>query len=122
MGKSTQARLLAQRLGADVVTFPGAIFLGVVWRHDGSPFFLNPCPSFTDRTTPIGKAIDAFLKNAVEVDDRAIYVLFFSSNRWEAVCVFSSLFFSSRVHFLTLQREREKKDRAWSRRLNWARR
>ncbi|KAG7570910.1 hypothetical protein FFLO_01108 [Filobasidium floriforme] len=37
---------------------------------------------FPDRTTEIGKMIDAYLKNTAEMDDRAIHLLF-SANRWE---------------------------------------
>jgi thymidylate kinase len=36
----------------------------------------------SDRTTEIGKMIDAYLKNTAEMDDRAIHLLF-SANRWE---------------------------------------
>jgi dTMP kinase len=39
---------------------------------------------FPDRTTPIGKMIDAYLKGTSEVEDHAIHLLF-SANRWEAV-------------------------------------
>jgi len=39
---------------------------------------------FPDRTTPIGKMINAYLTDSsVEMDDRSIHLLF-SSNRWEA--------------------------------------
>lgn len=37
---------------------------------------------FPDRTTPIGKMIDAYLRSQSELDDRAIHLLF-SANRWE---------------------------------------
>lgn len=37
---------------------------------------------FPDRTTAIGKMIDAYLKQATEIDDHAIHLLF-SANRWE---------------------------------------
>ncbi|KAH8116252.1 thymidylate kinase [Phellopilus nigrolimitatus] len=37
---------------------------------------------FPDRTTPIGKMIDAYLRSESDVDDRAIHLLF-SANRWE---------------------------------------
>ncbi|KIL62863.1 hypothetical protein M378DRAFT_80477 [Amanita muscaria Koide BX008] len=37
---------------------------------------------FPDRTTPIGKMIDAYLKSQSDLDDRAIHLLF-SANRWE---------------------------------------
>lgn len=38
----------------------------------------------TDRSTPIGQMIDAYLKSDVEMDDHVIHLLF-SANRWEAV-------------------------------------
>ncbi|KDQ19063.1 hypothetical protein BOTBODRAFT_83164, partial [Botryobasidium botryosum FD-172 SS1] len=60
-GKSTQAALLLARLQthgpAKLIKFP-------------------------DRTTPIGKLIDAYLRAETELDDRAIHLLF-SANRWE---------------------------------------
>ena len=37
---------------------------------------------FPDRTTPIGRQIDAYLKGEEEYDDRVIHLLF-SANRWE---------------------------------------
>ncbi|KAM6504128.1 thymidylate kinase [Amanita muscaria] len=37
---------------------------------------------FPDRTAPIGKMIDAYLKSQSDLDDRAIHLLF-SANRWE---------------------------------------
>lgn len=40
------------------------------------------CSARLDRTTEIGKMIDAYLRNATEMDDRAIHLLF-SANRWE---------------------------------------
>lgn len=39
---------------------------------------------FPDRTTAIGKAIDEYLNNKVELEDHAIHLLF-SANRWESV-------------------------------------
>jgi len=36
-----------------------------------------------DRTTTIGKMIDAYLRSAEDLDDRVIHLLF-SANRWEA--------------------------------------
>lgn len=38
--------------------------------------------SSADRTTPIGKMIDAYLKSESELDDHVIHLLF-SANRWE---------------------------------------
>ncbi|KAJ5191552.1 Thymidylate kinase [Penicillium cinerascens] len=37
---------------------------------------------FPDRTTPIGKLIDSYLRGAVNQDDHSIHLLF-SANRWE---------------------------------------
>ncbi|EKD05587.1 hypothetical protein A1Q2_00077 [Trichosporon asahii var. asahii CBS 8904] len=39
---------------------------------------------FPDRTTGIGKMIDAYLQSKAEMDDHAIHLLF-SANRWECV-------------------------------------
>lgn len=36
-----------------------------------------------DRSTPIGKMIDSYLKGQLEIDDHAVHLLF-SANRWEA--------------------------------------
>lgn len=38
---------------------------------------------FPDRTTPIGKMIDAYLQNKSNMEDHALHLLF-SANRWEA--------------------------------------
>jgi dTMP kinase len=35
-----------------------------------------------DRTTPIGAVINKYLAKEIEMDDRAIHLLF-SANRWE---------------------------------------
>lgn len=41
------------------------------------------CPwRFPDRTTKVGKLIDAYLKDNVDLDDRVLHLLF-SANRWE---------------------------------------
>lgn len=47
---------------------------------------LNSLPRDEDRTTPIGKMIDAYLRSESELDDHAIHLLF-SANRWELACV-----------------------------------
>lgn len=57
-GKSTQAARLTEALGAEFMRFP-------------------------DRTTPIGQMINAYLAEGVDMDDRAVHLLF-SANRWEA--------------------------------------
>jgi dTMP kinase len=67
-GKSTQASLLRDRLqdSQDAgATTPKAVLL-----------------KFPDRTTAIGKMIEAYLHSESELDDRAIHLLF-SANRWE---------------------------------------
>ena len=62
-GKSTQCRLLVESLAkagrkAEVRRFP-------------------------ERSTAIGQLIDQYLKREIELDDRAVHLLF-SANRWEA--------------------------------------
>ena len=42
----------------------------------------------SDRTTAIGKMIDAYLRSESELDDHAIHLLF-SANRWELASVLS---------------------------------
>ncbi|KAG1724507.1 thymidylate kinase [Suillus paluster] len=65
-GKSTQASLLHERLqDSQDGTIPKVVLL-----------------KFPDRTTAIGKMIDAYLRSESELDDRAIHLLF-SANRWE---------------------------------------
>ncbi|KAI0736422.1 thymidylate kinase [Fomitopsis betulina] len=61
-GKSTQAALLADRL-----------------KQEGVDVKLI---KFPDRTTPIGKMIDSYLRSQSDLDDHAIHLLF-SANRWE---------------------------------------
>jgi len=61
-GKSTQAAILLEHL-----------------QKAGVPAQLM---KFPDRTTPIGKMIDAYLREESSLDDRAIHLLF-SANRWE---------------------------------------
>lgn len=63
-GKSSQCKLLVDRL-----------------CKDGIP--AQPM-RFPDRTTTVGKMINSYLTSGIELDDRAIHLLF-SANRWEAV-------------------------------------
>jgi dTMP kinase len=77
-GKSTQVAKLVDRLTqtghrARLQKFPGA-----------SPSVrVGRClTTALDRTTAIGKMIDAYLQSHAELDDRAIHLLF-SANRWE---------------------------------------
>jgi len=57
-GKSTQCRLLHEKLEHSILV------------------------NFPDRTTPIGKMIDLYLKAGYTLDQHAIHLLF-SANRWE---------------------------------------
>lgn len=41
---------------------------------------------YTDRTTAIGKMIDAYLRSEADLDDHAIHLLF-AANRWELASV-----------------------------------
>ncbi|KAF8527318.1 thymidylate kinase [Gautieria morchelliformis] len=45
---------------------------------------------FPDRTTPIGKMIDSYLRSQSELEDHAIHLLF-SANRWEVAPSIESL-------------------------------
>ena len=69
-GKTTQAKRLVDAL---------------VQRGQPTVFF-----RFPDRETPIGVQIDAYLRNAAELDDHAVHLLF-SANRWEKRCVLAPL-------------------------------
>ena len=61
-GKSTQvARLVAALNGRGVRT--------EAWR-------------FPDRTSAVGRVLDAYLQSGTELDDAAVHLLF-SANRWE---------------------------------------
>jgi dTMP kinase len=78
-GKTTQATKLVQRIkGMDkpctLMKFPG--------KHLHS-LSAEPDCMFVDRTTMIGKMIDAYLQNTENLDDHAVHLLF-SANRWEA--------------------------------------
>lgn len=66
-GKTTQVAKLVERLDARLQKFPGE---------------LNAEFAKTDRTTSIGKMIDAYLQSKTDMDDRAIHLLF-CANRWE---------------------------------------
>ncbi|KAI5479313.1 thymidylate kinase [Pseudohyphozyma bogoriensis] len=61
-GKSTQVKTLVDKLRASGIKARDA--------------------RFPDRTTTTGKMIDSYLRNATELDDRSIHLLF-SANRWE---------------------------------------
>ena len=75
-GKSTQVDRLVAHLNSNgrqarLQKFPGKSF-------DFATSYAKPA----DRTTAIGKMIDAYLQSKSELDDRAIHLLF-SANRWE---------------------------------------
>ncbi|KAI6044371.1 thymidylate kinase-domain-containing protein [Pisolithus marmoratus] len=63
-GKSTQAAILHSRLQGQEQSTKAVLI------------------KFPDRTTAIGKMIDAYLRSQSELDDHAIHLLF-SANRWE---------------------------------------
>ena len=64
-GKSTQCQMLVDHLTASGVA-------AELWR-------------FPDRTTAIGKMINAYLTSQADIDDAAVHLLF-SANRWEKRC------------------------------------
>lgn len=72
-GKTTQVQRLAERLSK---TEEGTRNVEVM--------------RFPDRTTPIGKMIDSYLKSQADMDDHVIHLLF-SANRWEAVAKIKGL-------------------------------
>lgn len=74
-GKSTQVDNLAKKINENGGK-------AVVRKFPGECHF-RPMLSL-DRTTAIGKMIDAYLQNAEELDDNAVHLLF-SANRWETV-------------------------------------
>ncbi|KAI5832670.1 P-loop containing nucleoside triphosphate hydrolase protein [Schizophyllum commune Tattone D] len=69
-GKSTQAARLKERLASD-----------------GTKVELM---KFPDRTTAIGKMIDAYLRTNIEMDDHVVHLLY-SANRWELASRISTL-------------------------------
>jgi dTMP kinase len=83
-GKSTQVAKLVDRLNqtghkARLQKFPGASRLMSRFHAFRMGRRLTIA---SDRTTAIGKMIDAYLQSQAELDDRAIHLLF-SANRWE---------------------------------------
>ena len=92
-GKSSQCKnivesLNSQGIPAEVVTFPG-MFLVYLSSIITQSSYLLLIYFFTDRTTEIGKLIDAFLKNNADVTDQTIHLLF-SANRWELMLIITS--------------------------------
>ena len=85
-GKTTQCQILYEtlqrELGVDkvnLIKFPGTSWLPSIQKSVDRT-------DIVDRTTPIGKMIDSYLRSTSDLDDRAIHLLF-SANRWEASCV-----------------------------------
>ena len=74
-GKSTQVERLVSRLQSDGAQPSSSS------PQDGQAQAAKVY-KFPDRTTPIGKMIDAYLRSESEIDDHAIHLLF-SANRWE---------------------------------------
>ena len=74
--KSTQCKLLAEGL-----------------RKRGREATLI---NFPDRTTGVGQLIDKYLRKEVELDDRAVHLMF-SANRWEAAQSIKDLLESGEV-------------------------
>ena len=77
-GKSTQCSRLVENLrynGYEVrhVRFPGKFECHIKWLTYSY---------LLDRTTAIGKMIDAYLKGEASQEDHVIHLLF-SANRWE---------------------------------------
>lgn len=82
-GKSTQCELLCRSLEKEGhrvkrMRFPGKIIQLVSLSWEYYSYDIQ-----SDRTTPTGKSIDAYLNGKAEVEDHAIHLLF-SANRWEA--------------------------------------
>ena len=79
-GKTTQCRKLVAALSeagfpAKGLHFPGSCRIILHCSSSQSPLT-------ADRTTPLGKQIDSYLKQEQQLDDHAIHLLF-SANRWE---------------------------------------
>ncbi|KAN0088741.1 Thymidylate kinase domain containing protein [Tylopilus felleus] len=68
-GKSTQVARLVDRIQSATTDASGSPLKAVSLK-------------FPDRTTAIGKMIDAYLRSESDLDDHAIHLLF-SANRWE---------------------------------------
>jgi dTMP kinase len=81
-GKTTQITMLLNYLKGigkqvELLRYPSTLFENKLIQY---PYkFSN-----VDRTTPIGQIIDSYLSKELEMDDRAIHLLF-SANRWESV-------------------------------------
>jgi dTMP kinase len=81
-GKSTQAKMLVDYLtqckqATELREYPSMIKKAVL-----SPFSIL-MKSLSDRRTPIGQMIHSYLKKQLDIEDRAIHLLF-SANRWES--------------------------------------
>lgn len=84
-GKSTQAATLLERLQSSNVPVKFHKFPGMCNLHNHREFPLNTL-ELEDRSTPIGKMIDSYLRSESDLDDHVIHLLF-SANRWELAYV-----------------------------------
>lgn len=78
VGKSTQCKRLMEALNAmgkkcQLLHFPGKT------SSDRQHFHLILC---IERTTAVGKQIDAYLQKKMDLPDRTVHLLF-AANRWE---------------------------------------
>jgi len=78
-GKSSQCKRLAERLQSEGHRVRQMRFPGKLWTRS----IMNGGLIILDRTTPIGKMIDNYLRGEAEQEDHVIHLLF-SANRWEA--------------------------------------
>jgi len=91
-GKTTQSNMIVDFLNSKYGA-GSAVWLKFPGQHSVSLFLQTPGFFFwnlTDRTTEIGKMINSYLTNTLDMDDKCLHLLF-SANRWEAVSAFSSL-------------------------------
>jgi dTMP kinase len=85
-GKSSQCEILNNNLSSighnvNYIRFPGTVLLfmaSLFFRFFPTIWLME----YTDRSTPIGKMIDSYLRGIFQLDDHSIHLLF-SANRWE---------------------------------------
>ena len=80
-GKSTQCELLCNNLAQEGHKIRQMRFPGKNLAVQMIPMKISN--RILERTSPIGKSIDAYLKGEAQVEDHVIHLLF-SANRWEA--------------------------------------
>ena len=78
-GKSTQCTRLVENLEKDNVAVKYIRFPGRTHDRDVTSDLTD---YLSDRTTPIGKMIDSYLRSQSNQEDHVIHLLF-SANRWE---------------------------------------